>query len=661
VKVWLAAALTSALALAHTSATFQPTGQAPQAPRTGTGLILGRVVDSETNKPLESALVSYTVAGTTPPVRDRVKTDALGRFVFFNLIAGTYNFAVAKANYSNFIGGVIRLTVADGQKIGDFTIRLTPATSTQGVIGGLVTDETGEPVVGAHVMLLTSFSGGSGSGFWQAGGGQTDDRGIYRVLAIRGAGQYLVMVTSTLASVPLTTLDALDDLRQTGRSVTEIQRELSAAGVVIGTEAPPRPGSPGAMLIGGVVQAIGDLVKPPRIGSDGRLYAYPTTFYPGTLLPARAVKVTLRRGEERTGIDIRLNASPVLRVSGTLTGPNGPAANVAVRLVARDPGDLQSDLDIATTLADPAGRFTFVAVPPGEYVVKASRIPRPTAAPSQSTVVETGTDTVTMSGGLPLPAPASATPAGPTLWASAPVTVSDADVSGLEVVLREGARISGHVEFAGATPRPAADQLARAAVTVATPDGRNHHATMAAAAPSLSGRVAADGQFTTLGLPPASYIIGLSGAPAGWTLKSVMVGGRDVAESPVDVGTAHISDVAIILSDRLTGLNGRVTAPAGSGTSVAGVTVIVFPAERQRWTGFGVVPRRIGAAAAAIDGTYAFPDLPPGAYFVVAISSPLPRDWRDARFLDTLVRQATRVQLNDGQKKLQDLAVSRLR
>ena len=80
------------------------------------------------------------------------------------------------------------------------------------------------------MLLLSTYSVGSGAGFWQAGGGDTDDRGVYRILATRGAGTYLVMVRSKVAAVPAATLDAFDDLRQTGKSTSELQRGNSAMG-----------------------------------------------------------------------------------------------------------------------------------------------------------------------------------------------------------------------------------------------------------------------------------------------------------------------------------------------------------------------------------------------------------------------------------------------
>src|SRR6185503_17370952 len=64
---------------------------------------------------------------------------------------------------------------------------------------------------------------------------------------------------------------------------------------------------------------------------------------------------------------------------------------------------------------------------------------------------------VISSGGGPTPPPPI--PPEPTWWASTAVVVTDRDVSGLTVTLRQGARLSGTLEFDGAAERPAADRL----------------------------------------------------------------------------------------------------------------------------------------------------------------------------------------------------------
>jgi hypothetical protein len=58
-----------------------------------------------------------------------------------------------------------------------------------------------------------------------------------------------------------------------------------------------------------------------------------------------------------------------------------------------------------------------------------------------------------------------------------------------------------------------------------------------------------------------------------------------------------------------------------------------------------------------VDGRYAVADLPPGEYFLNALSDVDPDDWLVPAFLETLVPSSIRITIGDGEKKVQNLRV----
>src|SRR5947199_10232891 len=112
------------------------------------------------------------------------------------------------------------------------------------------------------------------------------------------------------------------------------------------------------------------------------------------------------------------------------------------------------------------------------------------------------------------------------MYAEAAVAVADRDVKDLVVTLQRGARLTGRFEFDGAADRPDAAALMRIGVTLDRVDAAP--VTTPASSPFLvipAGRAGDTGAFKTHGVPAGKYIIRVGGAPAGWTLKSVMRGG----------------------------------------------------------------------------------------------------------------------------------------
>ena len=65
---------------------------------------------------------------------------------------------------------------------------------------------------------------------------------------------------------------------------------------------------------------------------NGAVLVHPPTFYPNARTSGEATFITLAAGADRSGVDLTLPLVSGMRVSGVLTGPDGPAANYGLRL-----------------------------------------------------------------------------------------------------------------------------------------------------------------------------------------------------------------------------------------------------------------------------------------------------------------------------------------
>jgi hypothetical protein len=290
----------------------------------GTAVIVGRVVDADSGAPVPGAIVELNVTpprtasggdstitlnnvqsqggfvtiGMGPGNATRVLTGADGQFAFRDVTAGRGDFDVTAQGY---LGGAYHqlrpdgqgqpLDITDGQRISDVVLKMWR----NGAISGRLTDEAGDPVVGARVQVMRRSSMGSAAGQWQlivgAQGHQTDDRGMYRVAGLL-PGDYLVAVPVMRVTTLMSSLDVADQIRQAnpgpaGRGAQAgaviLQSGQIAGDALVGTPR-SRNGVPDSLA--------------PVVASDGHMTSYATTFYPAAAISSRATIVTLKSGEE---------------------------------------------------------------------------------------------------------------------------------------------------------------------------------------------------------------------------------------------------------------------------------------------------------------------------------------------------------------------------
>jgi hypothetical protein len=606
-----------------------------------TGLLMGVVVDAGDQRPVPNAEVTLGGALRTVP-NTRVLTDADGRFVFMDLPAGTYTLTATKLGYADGalgrrrpLGPTQSVTLGDAERVAGLEIPLWRFA----VITGRVVDEAGEPLVGIAVQVLARSVVAGRLRFVPGTVGRTDDRGIYRIASLT-PGDYVVAVPSTQSSAPQSVVDLYRErMGPTPPSNPSLSREASFSGasdalfqfergnsVVVGTTAFIPIGGRSRMVMA-------------SIPTDGRrMHVYPTQYHPSAATAADAAVVTLRSGDERSGLDVPLTLVPASRVSGVVTGPDGPL--IAALSLVPDSDDLSTEagFEVATTLSDTTGRFTFLGVPEGRHRLRALWVQVPASGGG--------------SRGAPPPRPTQrgATPLPPrpalggfTLWSTQMIEVGEGDVDNLAVTLSPGFRIGGHAEFVGSEEQPWPEDLRRMSATFDPADAR-----------PLVSAVVGRGQFDDEGylssyqLPPGRYYVRVNNVPVGWAFKSATLNGRDISNVPVMLDR-DVTNLLVSFTDHPSSLSGQVHGATGVPDPTA--TVLIFPSETTAWLDYGSYPRRLRAVRVGREGHYDTSGLPPGEYLVVAVADEAAVNWQDPPALKSLARVATLVKLAEGESR----------
>jgi len=151
-------------------------------------VVEGMVANAATGEPLRR--VNVTVRRSdgqgTPHVG---MTDAQGKYVFDDLEPATYLLLAERNGFAPQRYNTT-LKLQRGQKASGLLLLMTP----HAVITGRITDEDGEPVVGADVQVSSlNYSGGIRQ-YTRSGGASTNDLGEYRVFGL-APGKYFVNAT----------------------------------------------------------------------------------------------------------------------------------------------------------------------------------------------------------------------------------------------------------------------------------------------------------------------------------------------------------------------------------------------------------------------------------------------------------------------------------
>jgi hypothetical protein len=353
-------------------------------------------------------------------------------------------------------------------------------------------------------------------------------------------------------------------------------------------------------------------------------------YFPGTVRPAMASTVTLTLGEERSGVDIRTALVPMARITGSVSADGQTVPGVQVTLVSLGPPAPNFAYAIGGRLGpratDAKGQFAFIGVPPGEYRLQAST----RSAGSRS--------------------------GGPSQDASPRMAFATVEVDGtdhaIDLTLQAGMSMSGRFVFEGGAPP------ANLAGTQLTLEGLQ--ISPGSEVSTFRTDASPDGTFHATGLTPGRFLLlatgPLSTPTSGWTVKSVVRNGRDLLDMPFELAAGEIlSDVVVTFTDRPAELTGAFQNSSGGLTS--DYFVVVFPTDRSFWFPSS---RRIVAVRPDSGGTYTVRNLPPGEYFLSALTDVETGEWFDPELLQVLVAASPiKITIGVGEKKRQDVRVGK--
>jgi hypothetical protein len=590
-----------------------PPGTGPQ-PAVGTGFISGQVVEVPSGRPVADAQILLSGRGAPPPPGVRqggvpqqaVITDSQGRFFFSRLPNGIYTPRVVKTGYE--ARSIVTIEVGDAERVTDVKLRIAPLA----VISGTVRDVGGDPVVGSTMLAFRRGVVNGKPGWQQFGRAVTDDRGAYRMSGLI-AGDYLVCAC------------ARDPIPFDGTLLTTIAAEPIGLLAVAGR----------ALAVGADVVTLDNTVK-----------TFAPRFHPDAASAARATKIALAPGDDKTGVDVSLDPVRATRVSGRIVGAQSAVQASAVRLLPAT--DAESGIDftqISPMLVQADGRFDFAPVPPGQYQLIVGH--RETGAsgggPSGAALGFLGAR-----GAAAVPVAGVRTggpaPAAEFMWANEPITVGENGVSGLVVGLNRGLTVRGRLQYVGAAPQPPAQQLQRAGVILSPVNFTRTPF-------SASAVVAQDGSFVAQGLAPGKYTVNVPALPGYPTLKSITLAGQDITDMPLDVGEKDLTELVVTFVDTPMASLTVTTQMPPPAQAIDDIIALVFPADRKYWTESSASRRRFRIGPMPPKGVMNLAELPAGDYFVMVANATDVLDWTDPARMDVLSRRAQRVTLSDGGKQ----------
>ena len=344
--------------------------------------------------------------------------------------------------------------------------------------------------------------------------------------------------------------------------------------------------------------------------NDEESLAYAPTYYPGVPSVNEAKAINVGLGQEMLDVDFTLQLVRTARISGRVTNPNGTATtsgniNLLAESAAMRGGQIGSTFG-ARIQWD--GAFSIANVPPGRYMLRAR-----------------GDDTVTPQ------------------FASEPLSVGEGDIGNLTVVLMPGGSISGSLSF----PQ----------TQTALPDLTQVRVSAPALEAGVQGqgntRVEKDGTFRIDGVAAGPHLIRPAGGLRGWSLRSIVVDGRDVTDTPIELRSGqNLDGVTIAFTDLQTQITGAVTNEQG--TPITDYTVLAFPTNPTYWR---PLSRHIMTARPDQTGTFTIRGLPAGEYYMATVDPTEQGEWFDAGYLEDHRVGASRIIVGEGESKTQDLRV----
>jgi hypothetical protein len=338
---------------------------------------------------------------------------------------------------------------------------------------------------------------------------------------------------------------------------------------------------------------------------------YQTTYYPGTRDRAQAASIQLHAGDDFPA-NFSLTPAPSLIIRGSVLNVP-PGAMATVTLQSKDLGLMLNGAEIHKD-----GSFEIRDVSPGAYTIVAS-------------------------------VDSAAVP----MTAREPLHMA-ANVEGLRLVPQTGGSIHGRLrmELGGKSdldkgrPDPSTIFLQLHSV-----DDDDASGTLATEQDFFTvAHVNFDGTFEWKNVPAGRYAVQLSSASAmpDWFLKSVVAGGRDVADSGFSVSGGVTLDVVASAN----GATIEGIAANQKNEFVADAVVVAVPEAH-----FRSHPDRYRKAVSDQSGHFTLRGLPPGDFTVLAWESVEGEAYYNPEFLKSCEGQGKALHVNEGDHATTELKV----
>ena len=324
------------------------------------------------------------------------------------------------------------------------------------------------------------------------------------------------------------------------------------------------------------------------------------SMYPGTLDIAKATAVSVRAGDQVTGIDIQLSTESLPKISGKVTSTipaeetaqqaslyNEALGRPTLMLLGRDPGKPDIGAGTARTIGTVAlkggsGTFEVAGILPGSYDLYV-RIPESNAGGGSGFA-----------------------------FAKVPIDVRNENIGGISITVNHSVIVPGNLTVDGKAPGsiPIRIQL--------QPDGSGVRLGVYQAVGQRVISPAANGEFSVVGVPPGLYRVAMGpGLPDDYYLADVRQGGVSVFDSGIDIGSEKPNPVQVALNSGAGTIEG--TAQDAAGKPLGGAYVVLAPlmARRQNRALFHT-------ATADANGKFTIHNIAPGSYQLFAWQQSIP-------------------------------------
>ncbi len=509
-----------------------------------TSAVQGTVLDAVTGAPVARAQVFLQRNSGRDRSRKMTSSDSGGNFTFLGVEPGEYRLSAQKNRYAVSSYGA----KAPGRRGAILDIRpgsnlreMNIHLAPAAVVTGRVIDGDGEPIAYAQVQALVfRYVNGRRQLVPAGGAATTDDRGEFRMFGLNPGAYYFVATARN----------------RTRWSILDETESLT----------------------------------------------YPAVYYPDTTDPAQAVLLRLRAGEERTGMDFRLDAVPAVTVRGKVAGAGDRPDRVSVFLTPREASQMIGRPTNFSRVDRETGAFEIGGVLPGSYYVRA-----------------------TMRG-------------QERRFGMASIDVAAHSVDGVLVTLGPGETVAGAVSFDGDFSEEELDRPLRVELQ--------------AQEFALSGASDAveDKTFELEGLAPGDYRLRVMGLPEGSYLKAAKLANEDILESGLTVPGGGLRGLNIVIGHNAASVASVIQE--ANGEPLAGATAVLVPGDSRR-------NRDDLYQSGTTDqfGLFNFSGVAPGEYKLYAFEHIETGAWRDAAFMGQYEDQGKVIELSESDRETVELTV----